>query len=73
MPERKRHRDGIIGHLHPDELCTTEGVLAKLGIGEEKLSEMREERGLPFYRDGKRVYYLGRDLIAAVIKGSVRE
>lgn len=70
---RKEHRDGIVGSIHPDELCTTEGVLAKLGIGENKLDELRNKRGLPSYRDGKRLYFKGHELIAAVLSGAVRE
>jgi hypothetical protein len=63
---RRRHREGIVGVLRPEDLLTTEGVLATVGIGEEKLSEMRR-RGLQSHQFGKRVYYVGAELIDAIL------
>ncbi len=63
----------VTGRINPDELYALEGVKEGLGVGDEKIDELREQRGLPVYRDGKRIYFKGREVIEAVLKGAKRE
>jgi hypothetical protein len=62
----------VTGRINPNELYALEGVTEGLGVGEEKIDELRD-RGLPVYRDGKRIYFKGSEVIEAVLKGAKRE
>ena len=50
--------------LRPDSACTADGVMRAIGFGRESLGEARRSGIVRPISIGRRVYYLGAELIA---------
>lgn len=68
MPITKQKREFTIRKvgpgLRPDMLYTTEGCMTEGGLGSSSLDEARQSGMVRPVEHGRRLYYLGEELIA---------
>lgn len=70
MATKRRKVRRPIGVIAPNRLYTTEGVMRFAGLGHESLAEARRSGRIKPYEVGRRVFYLGKDIIAWITEGS---
>lgn len=61
---KRRVRRVTDGYINPECLYTSEGCMTQFGLGRESLDEARQSGIVKPIEHGRRLYWLGEELIA---------